>query len=534
MSAMGWPRLALQAAVVGGLAGALAEVLVLRLNPEVPSQPTTVLLLAVPWITWGSLVIGAPLLLLLALAHRTARGSGTWDWWPLPELAAVTFTVAAALFSTNADLHTDFLSGSGHRTIGQDAVTWLIGALLSITAGVWVRHLRRPPPLRIALALFILALPLVRLASQPSPPRSPEERAPQPLGVAARPLLVVGLEGLDANLLLAYTVGGRYPALGRIVQSGAWGSLESHPPFLRRSMWTTIATGTPPRGHGVSSRWAYRLPGLAEPLRLLPWLPGGSRLILPWGLARREVPPPTLKPPLWERLQASGSEAAVFGWPGLWRELPPGADTPPIPAVSVLEAPDLEALRDTLAPFPAATPELWQALESDLGRTAGARAALGKGVPSVWLHLQTLTVARQELEPEDTLDAQAREAFGLVLEQVDDLLQSVLDGLPPDGLLAIVSPYGMEGPGAGERLLRLLGLGGAWRASTRSCPDGVLLLSGPGVAPSTRCFAAGPADVVPTLCYLLDLPVAQYMEGRVILEAIDPAYLARTPLRVVD
>ena len=41
-------------------------------------------------------------------------------------------------------------------------------------------------------------------------------------------------------------------------------------------------------------------------------------------------------------------------------------------------------------------------------------------------------------------------------------------------------------------------------------------------------------DVVPTLCYLLDLPVAQYMEGRVIVDAVEPAYLAANPLRVVD
>lgn len=534
MGAMRWLRLALPALVAGGLAGALAESLVLRLNPEVPSDPATILQLAVLWVTWGAVLVGTPLLLLLVLLDRARGGSAKGEWWPLPELAAVVFTVAALLARTNAELHADFLSGSGHRTLGQDAVTWLVGALLSVGAGLWVRHLGRPPALRLALSVFLLALPLVRVASQPSPPRSTQDRAPQPLGLPSRPLVVIGLEGLDANLLLTHTAGGRYQALGRLVQTGAWGSIRSQPPFLRRSMWTTIATGTPPRGHGVSSRWVFHLPAVDEPIRLLPWLPGGSRLVLPWGLARRELPPPTSKPPLWERLQASGLEAAVLGWPGLWREPPPGADTPPIAVASALEPPDVAALAAALTTFPSVAPKLEAVMASDLGRAAGARAALSDGVPSVWLHLQTLTVARHELEPEDALDAEARAAFGLVLEQVDEQIQGVLDALPPGALLAVVSPYGMEGPGPGERLLRLMGLGESWRASERTCPDGVLLLSGPGVAPPTRFFAARPADVVPTLCYLLGLPVAQYMEGRVVLDAIEPAFLARTPLRVVD
>jgi len=534
MAAMRWGRLALQAAVVGGLAGALAEVLVLRINPEVPSDPISILLLAALWVTWGAVLVGTPLLLLLALVTRARGASADSEWWPLPELAAVVLVVAGVVTRTNAELHADFLSGSGHRTLGQDAVTWLVGAVLSIGAGLWVRHLGRPHALRLALSLFLLALPLVRLASQPSPPRSPDEHAPQPLGLPDRPVVVVGLEGLDANLLLAQTSGGRYPALGRLVQSGAWGSVDSQPPFLRRSMWTTVATGTSPRRHGVSSRWVLYLPALEEPIRLLPWLPGGSRLVLPWGLARRELPPPTLKPPLWERLQASGLETVVLGWPGLWRELPPGADAPPIAVTTALEPPDLAALEAALATFPAAEEKLRSVMASDLGRTAGARAALSAGVPSVWLHLQTLTVARHELEPGNAPDAEAREAFGLVLEQVDEQIRSILDSLPPDALLAVVSPYGMEGPGPGERLLRLMGLGESWRATERSCPDGVLLLTGPGVASSTRFFAARPADVVPTLCYLLGLPVAQYMDGRVVLDAVDPAFLARTPLRVVD
>jgi len=40
--------------------------------------------------------------------------------------------------------------------------------------------------------------------------------------------------------------------------------------------------------------------------------------------------------------------------------------------------------------------------------------------------------------------------------------------------------------------------------------------------------------VAPTLCYLLGLPTAQYMEGGIIVDAIEPEFLATRPLRVAD
>jgi hypothetical protein len=40
-------------------------------------------------------------------------------------------------------------------------------------------------------------------------------------------------------------------------------------------------------------------------------------------------------------------------------------------------------------------------------------------------------------------------------------------------------------------------------------------------------------DVVPTACYLVGLPLAQYMEGAVAIAAVEPEYLSTRPL-VVD
>jgi hypothetical protein len=101
-------------------------------------------------------------------------------------------------------------------------------------------------------------------------------------------------------------------------------------------------------------------------------------------------------------------------------------------------------------------------------------------------------------------------------------------------LVAVVSPYGLAPPGAIERIKRLFGVGEGWHTSAESSPDGLFILLGEGVKPGRLIAEAGSPDIAPTLCYLLSLPVAQYMEGSVLVDAVEPEFLAEHSLRVVD
>jgi len=62
-------------------------------------------------------------------------------------------------------------------------------------------------------------------------------------------------------------------------------------------------------------------------------------------------------------------------------------------------------------------------------------------------------------------------------------------------------------------------------------PYGFLIASGPAVRTGSRAEGASLVDIAPTLLYLMGCPVPEYMDGRVLADMLDPAHLARCPVR---
>ena len=60
-------------------------------------------------------------------------------------------------------------------------------------------------------------------------------------------------------------------------------------------------------------------------------------------------------------------------------------------------------------------------------------------------------------------------------------------------------------------------------------PEGVYILHGPGVRPGAT-LDAQITDIAPTVLYLMGLPVPSDMDGRVLLEALEPAYTRDHPV----
>jgi len=160
----------------------------------------------------------------------------------------------------------------------------------------------------------------------PAPPAVPEiARAVR----QARPVLFVGLDGADWQLLDDYVASGVMPNLAALAREGRTGVLSTIHPPLSPLVWTTMMTGTSPLEHGILD-FTRRNPqtGALEPIT------SGERLV----------------PAVWNMAADGGKSVAVFGlwatWPaepvrGLLvadrfssftateREPPPGAVYPP-------------------------------------------------------------------------------------------------------------------------------------------------------------------------------------------------------------
>ena len=88
----------------------------------------------------------------------------------------------------------------------------------------------------------------------PEPPRPPAVGAiPEVAGASGpgRPVIFVGLDGADWELLDRYAAAGAMPNLAALAREGTGGTLLSFHPLLSPLVWTTMMTGVGPLEHGI-------------------------------------------------------------------------------------------------------------------------------------------------------------------------------------------------------------------------------------------------------------------------------------------
>ncbi len=111
-----------------------------------------------------------------------------------------------------------------------------------------------------------------------------------------------------------------------------------------------------------------------------------------------------------------------------------------------------------------------------------------------------------------------------VYRYVDSFLADLLAAASPGTWFLVASDHGAEpnpaatGPAPSDRP------GGHTAAA-----KGVLFVHGPQVRRGTRLAGASGYDVMPTLLWLLGLPISERLEGKVLVEAFEPALVNRTP-----
>ncbi len=112
---------------------------------------------------------------------------------------------------------------------------------------------------------------------------------------------------------------------------------------------------------------------------------------------------------------------------------------------------------------------------------------------------------------------------------VDTFLAEILDVLPPDAWLIVASDHGSEPAGSAGDPNRAARPG---EHGIRA--KGVLFLRGPGVRKGATLAQASVYDLMPTMAWLLDLPISSQLPGKPLTAAFEEAFVGSKPMRTVD
>jgi tetratricopeptide (TPR) repeat protein len=403
-------------------------------------------------------------------------------------------------------------------------------------------------------------------------------RGPMPERTATGVRLVfVGLDGADWDIIDPLLREGRLPHLARLVAAGARGPLRSYDPMISPLLWTTMVTGVGPDLHGVadfqaidpatgrrvpiSSRfrrvkslwnilsdagvpnafvgWWASYP--AEPVRGFQV----SNLVAFDALRPREAgksAPPGLTFPAdyLAGVQSRMRHAGEIGWEEARGIVHVGREEFEAARREVLAPPagdeGRENRRMAQRPVPLAVSILtgsdnYATIAADLaGRRLDLTAVYFEGIDMMGHRFQHCMPPRLAICPEEDF-ARFRDAVTGFYVRQDALLGRVLRAAGPEATTLVVSDHGFKSgdtrppgvlPYTTEQPVE-------WHDE-----DGILVLSGPGARRGARLYRRATLfDIAPTILYLLGLPVAEEMPGRVLLEAIDPAFARAHPARSI-
>lgn len=402
-------------------------------------------------------------------------------------------------------------------------------------------------------------------------------------GLPTKRVLLLGWDAATWDVIDPLLRQGRLPTLARLIDTGARATVEAEPqqvqPFADSSsagtrtpaIFETIATGKTPLQHGI---WDFQTKvfwgvGQAVPFRVGGgWLGRTIPTTSDMGRAER----------IWQMADRAGVRSLVVGWWNTWpvrRGLRHGA---------IVSDRAQEAIPDTMLPaealdvakvcgsartdadraveglIPALDPNLHtlDPLKDDLRKTFRAdyqddlchyliaeALAAARDPEFVSLYVSLIDIVQHKFwryfEPDtfDDVDPADAEQLGHAIaasyDFADDLLAKMLKSLGGDTTVVLVSDHG-AGAWAFE------GMAGALKAAFQTVHpeysgnhrlNGIVVISGPGIAAGADLGVVRHVDIVPTVLRLLGLPLAGDLPGRVLSDAFDaPELLAPTHSRI--
>jgi predicted AlkP superfamily phosphohydrolase/phosphomutase len=578
-------RTFLSAALASALLAGDIVGLTLLLNPSasLPGDARALLFaLFLPYAVAGTAALSLLALGFMALGRPRMRRPPVEGLPWFTSLSLMTLTLAAGLHGWNLFNYPHSVPKETVRALA-GATAGLTGAALVILA-VWVDAFLFPTRRRaVASPLVLLSAAsavVIPLALRPGP-----IAAPRPVPVAtervhpARRIILMGIDGLGPALVEDGIARDNLPILSRLLKRGSHGPLATLRPTEAAPVWTSIVTGRFPRDHHVLSFESYRLRGAPTVYDLLP------KGALIFGLERLHLA--TREPvtgasrscrALWNALNAFGIQTGIVRFWGtyptekvqgfmlssafdqLWHDRSRAA--------GCLYPPDLlaEVEGRVVEPDDVDRAQVGQFIDMSVDlphdRVPWRRDLVERALAPDLTYQRAGTVLRAAYDPPffatrfygldvvghafmrfarpdsfgDVSPAEIRR-YGHVLDRYLGLLSEWVGeaerSLRPGEILLVVSGYGMEPAPLWRRGLSWLEGAPASGGTHEGAPDGLLMAVGDGIRAGGSLRRASVLDVTPTILYLMGLPVARDMEGRVLTEMIDDEFARAHPVTYV-
>jgi hypothetical protein len=426
---------------------------------------------------------------------------------------------------------------------GVALVSWL---LLRLFLGLWRRGWL-PKAVVIVTFLALIVIPSFTYRTPaPAVARTPK------LSVEDTGLKVafVGLDGADWRVLRPMVDKGELPTFSRMMREGSSGSLATFQDSNSAVIWTSIYTGTLPAVHGVLDFYRIELPGLSEGLYPVhrTFFKELAGLLGRIGLSRQRMINrySVHALPIWEIADHAGMTLGIVD--GYFYSFP--AIVPSQKDSFVLSygldgyEQDSRAKKMEEAELFVQPPGLFRELRPLLHRpdfewqSAAALKLLGERPQPKLLNVYTHepdTVQHlfwKWYQPQYFLGVNAQDVrekgdrIPAMQRGFDAFLGKLLQRLDPherDTVLIVASDHGHAPTILHQDFF----------TQHRHGPPGILLMTGGPVKPGTVIQGAHILDLYPTMLYLLGLPVPQDVTGKVLLDALDPEFVRRHPVRTI-
>ena len=358
-------------------------------------------------------------------------------------------------------------------------------------------------------------------------------------------VVLVGLDGADWRVIRPMVHAGRLPAFEALMKEGASGPLESISDANSAVIWASMFSGQTPEVHALHDFYRIELPAMTSP-GLYPvhrtFFKEFADLLDGVGLVRRTlVTRYALQAvPLWEILDHAGISIGVVD--GYLYSFPAFK---PVVEESVFLAYGADAYARELGRRGAGDLELF-VQPKDLFRQVRDNL---DGADFEWQSNTLLQLLKEREQPRfvnlythepDSVqhqtwkwyepwwyfgsaeDPQKATAIPQAHEDFDAFLGELRRQVGPETVIVVASDHGHV-PTFVHKLY----------TQHRHGPPGILLMAGGPVRAEADLAGACVYDLVPTLLYLLGLPVPEDGAGQVLLDALDPAFVAQHPVRTV-